>query len=67
MHKNGSCSRKYSKKAIIPDVEIPSESGMWFGIFAKLGQIAVSKTAMHWPPVVVCTLKTFSLIEGMEL
>lgn len=65
MHKNGSCSKKYKRKAIMPDVVIPSLSGMEFGMLAKLGQMAVSKTAMHWPPVVVWTLCASQLCPVM--
>lgn len=55
MQRNGSCNKKYKKNATIPEDEIPSDSGMVFGMLAKLGHMAVSKTAIHCPPVVVCT------------
>lgn len=53
MQRKGSCSRKYSRKPIMPCVVMPSEAGMLFGTFAKLGHMARSKTVMHCPPVVV--------------
>lgn len=42
---------------------MPWSLGMVFGILAKLGHIAVSKTAMHCPPVVVCTLRSISMVK----
>lgn len=47
MHRNGSWSKKYRKKATNPEVDRPWLIGTWLGMFAKLGQIAVRSTSMH--------------------